>query len=150
MHSWTLLPGGGLRQNKLEVRFGKSRDELRKALVPLLGAPSSYQPNEDDYADSSLRLRFDDANFLSDIEVMGGQLQHEGIELFATNFATLEAALTKRYGHEPKWNHMLDRAECPELGLSFASRFNLGGDLGEDAIAWVMLQPIAKSNEKKP
>ena len=147
MHTWTLLPGQGIRMDSLEVRFGKKREEIRKALVPILGAFTSHRADEDDYANGSLRLRFGSDELLVDIEMMDGHLEHNGLELMATDFSTLEAALTKRYGHQPKWNYMLDRAECPELGLSFASRFNMGGDLGDERIAWLMLQPATTKDK---
>jgi len=145
MDTWIFRPGQGIQSDQLEINFGSSRSGLREKLTPLLGPHASHQPDDDDYVDSTLRLRFDSAGSLSSIEMMGGKLQLDGIELVATEFTTLNEALSKRRGQEPDWNYMHDRAECPDLGLGFASNFHCGGDEEDDGIAWVLLEPVIKA-----
>lgn len=149
--TWVLLPGKGIAQGNVKILLGQKRADLRLRLVPLLGAQKSNFPAEDDYADGSLRLVFNASGLLNRLEVMGGQLQHNGLELFATRFGKLEAALKKQYDHAPTWNNMLDHAEFPELGITYASQEHVGGDVGHDAMAWVAIEAkVKKPKAKKP
>ena len=75
----TLLPGRGVAfDDGLEILFGMDRLGLRSALAPKIGVPDSYHAGEDDYRDSTLRLRFDKDDRLAEIEVMGGQFSCDG------------------------------------------------------------------------
>jgi hypothetical protein len=147
--SWVLLPGKGISQGSVKILLGQKRTDLRLRLVPLFGVQKSNFPSEDDYADGTLRLTFNSSGLLNRIEILGGQLQHNGLEFFATRFSKLQAALKKRYGYAPTWNNMLDQAELPELGITYASQEHVGGDVGYDAMAWVGIEAIA-TNVKKP
>lgn len=133
----TWVANKGFTDGEIEVFYGASRTVLRQILTAHYGEPKSFRSDEDDYADSQIRLRFDSAETLQDIEIMGGQVQHDGLELFATTFTILDEAIAVRYKREPMWNDMMGWAECPELGLSYASAFHMGGDEDEDEIEWI-------------
>ncbi|MET0936883.1 MAG: hypothetical protein ABWX83_12885, partial [Luteibacter sp.] len=93
MEHCELVPGRGIRRGDTDIFFGMPRKKLRDALG--WQPAESMWDDEDEYsADGNdwLLLRFLDEK-LVDIQVVGGQLAHEGIELRATDMPKLRAAL---------------------------------------------------------
>jgi hypothetical protein len=95
MEHCELVPGRGIRRDSTDIFFGMPRKKLRDALGWKAGGENMWD-DEDEYSSPEgndwLRLRFLDDK-LCDIEVMGGHLIHEGIELVATDLPALRAAL---------------------------------------------------------
>jgi hypothetical protein len=114
------------------------RKKLREALGWKAGGENMWD-DEDEYTNAVgaewLRLRFLDDK-LCDIELMSGQLTHEGIELLATDMTTLRAEL-KKSGmalEETEW--LSEGHDCVDLQIVVASRDDVG-EVGEE-IEWVI------------
>jgi hypothetical protein len=114
------------------------RKKLRDALGWKAGGENMWD-DEDEYStaegDDWLRLRFLDDK-LCDIEVMGGQLVHEGIELVATDLPALRMALKKAGMALEKTQWLSEGHDCVDLQIVVASRED-AGDVG-DEIEWVI------------
>lgn len=138
MESCELIPGNGIRCGDTEIFFGTPRKKLRDALGWKPGAENMWD-DEDEYVtaagDEWLRLRFLDDK-LCDVEVLGGHLVHEGIELLATDIAALGAALKKAgMALEPtQW--LAEGQDCVDLQIVVASNEDVG-EVGEE-VAWVI------------
>jgi hypothetical protein len=138
MEHCELVPGRGIRRDTTDIFFGMPRNKLRDALgwQPSL---ESMWDDEDEYttADGAdwLRLRFLDEK-LCDIEVMGGNLVHEGIELIATDLPALRAALKKAGMALEKTQWLSEGHDCVDLQIVVASREDTG--YGGDEIEWVI------------
>lgn len=138
MEHCELVPGRGIRRGHTDIFFGMPRKKLRDELGWKAGGESMWD-DEDEYTDGKgtdwLRLRFLDDK-LCDIEVMGGHLTHEGIELIATSMPALRAAL-KKAGmalEETEW--LSEGHDCVDLQIVVASRDDVG-EAGEE-IEWVI------------
>ncbi|HEY4293177.1 hypothetical protein [Luteibacter sp.] len=140
MEQCELVPGRGIRRDATEIFFGMPRTKLRQALdyqEPRGG--DSIWDDEDEYADRNgaewLRLRFLDDK-LCDIEVLGGHLVHEGVELLATDLESLRLALKRGGMALEKTEWLSEGHDCVDLQIVVASRDD-AGDAG-DEIAWVI------------
>ena len=138
MEHCELIPGRGIRRGDTDIFFGMPRKKLREALGWKSGGENMWD-DEDEYtaADGSdwLRLRFLDDK-LCDIEVMGGNLAHEGIELVATTLPALRTALKKTGMALEKTEWLSEGNDCVDLQIVVASKDDVG-DLG-DEIEWVI------------
>ncbi|TCV92349.1 hypothetical protein EC912_10755 [Luteibacter rhizovicinus] len=138
MDNWELVPGRGIRRGDTTIFFGTQRKALHESLG---GKPEgdSLWDDEDEYSlpngDEWLRLRFMDGK-LCDIEVLGGSLHHEGVELIDTTWPELEAALknTGRQFEATQW--LSEGHDCIDLQIVVASRQDIGED--GDGIAWLI------------
>lgn len=137
MEHCELIPGRGIRRGDIDIFFGMPRKKLRDALGWKAGSENMWD-DEDEYTDTNgadwLRLRFLDDK-LCDIEVIGGQLTHEGIELFATTLPDLRAALKKSGMALEKTEWLNEGHDCVDLQIVVASGDDVG-DVG-DKIEWV-------------
>lgn len=138
MEHCELVPGRGIRRGDTDIFFGMPRKKLRDALGWKAGGENMWD-DEDEYTDTTgadwLRLRFLDEK-LCDIEVMGGQLTHEGVELLATDMPALRAALKKSGMALEKTEWLSEGHDCLDLQIVVASREDVG-DVGEE-IEWVI------------
>lgn len=138
MEHCELVPGRGIRRGDTDIFFGMPRKKLRDTLGWKAGGENMWD-DEDEYADAAgdewLRLRFLDDK-LCDIEVLGGQLTHEGTELLATTLPALHAALKKSGMALEKTEWLSEGHDCLDLQIVVASREDTG-DVGEE-IAWVI------------
>lgn len=138
MEHCELIPGRGIRRGDTDIFFGMPRKKLRDALGWKSSGDNMWD-DEDEYpteaGDDWLRLRFLDEK-LCDIEVMGGHLVHEGIELVATNISTLRAALKKTGMALEKTEWLSEGQDCVDLQIVVASKDDVG-DVG-DEIEWVI------------
>jgi hypothetical protein len=138
MEHCELVPGRGIRRDTTDIFFGMPRKKLRDALGWKAGGENMWD-DEDEYStaegDDWLRLRFLDDK-LCDIEVMGGQLVHEGIELVATDLPALRMALKKAGMALEKTQWLSEGHDCVDLQIVVASRED-AGDVG-DEIEWVI------------
>ena len=138
MEHCELIPGRGIRRGDTDIFFGMRRKALRDALG-YKSAGDSMWDDEDEYADSHgddwLLLRFLDDK-LCDIEVRGGHLVHEGIELKNTDVNLLNAALKKTGMELEKTQWLSEGRDCVDLQVVVASRED-AGDVG-DEIEWVI------------
>lgn len=141
MEQCELVPGRGIRRNRdnTDIFFGMPRMKLREALGYEKPTGDTMWDDEDEYSngdgDEWLRLRFLDEK-LCDIEVLGGHLAHEGIELLATDMPTLRAALKQGGMALEKTEWLSEGHDCIDLQIVVASRED-AGDVGEE-IAWVI------------
>lgn len=140
MEQCELVPGRGIRCGKTEIFFGMPRARLRQELnhkAPNAG--ESMWDDEDEYTGGDgaewLRLRFLDDK-LCDIEVLGGKLAHEGIELLDTDMPALRNALKASGMALEKTEWLTEGHDCIDLQIVVASREDTG-DAGEE-IAWVI------------
>lgn len=137
MESCELVPGRGIRRGDTDIFFGTPRKKLREALGWKPAGDNMWE-DEDEYPANGndwLRLRFlDDA--LCDIEVLGGHLVHDGIELMATDIATLRAALKKQGMALEKTEWLAEGHDCVDLQIVVASKEDVG-DVGDD-MEWVI------------
>jgi hypothetical protein len=138
MEHCELIPGRGIRRGDTDIFFGMPRKKLRDALGWKSGGDNMWD-DEDEYTDTDggdwIRLRFLDDK-LCDIEVIGGRLTHEGIELRATDMPKLRAA-RKQVGlalEKTEW--LSEGHDCIDLQVVVASRDDVG-DIG-DEIEWVI------------
>jgi hypothetical protein len=138
MEHCELVPGRGIRRDTTDIFFGMPRKKLRDALGWKAGGENMWD-DEDEYntaaGDDWIRLRFLDDK-LCDIEVMGGNLVHEGIELVATSLPELRAALKKAGMALEKTQWLSEGHDCVDLQIVVASKEDTG-DVGEE-IEWVI------------
>lgn len=138
MEHCELVPGRGIRRDTTDIFFGMPRKKLRDALGWKAGGENMWD-DEDEYSTPDgnewLRLRFLDDK-LCDIEVMGGNLVHEGIELVATTLPALRVALKKSGMALEKTQWLSEGHDCVDLQIVVASRED-AGDVG-DEIEWVI------------
>lgn len=138
MEHCELVPGRGIRRDTTDIFFGMPRKKLRDALGWKAGGENMWD-DEDEYStpegDDWLRLRFLDDK-LCDIEVMGGNLVHEGIELVATTLPALRIALKKAGMALEKTQWLSEGHDCVDLQIVVASKED-AGDVGEE-IEWVI------------
>jgi hypothetical protein len=138
MEHCELVPGRGIRRDTTDIFFGMPRKKLRDALGWKAGGENMWD-DEDEYStpdgDDWLRLRFLDDK-LCDIEVMGGNLVHEGIELVATTLPALRVALKKAGMALEKTQWLSEGHDCVDLQIVVASKED-AGDVGEE-IEWVI------------
>jgi hypothetical protein len=149
MEQCELVPGRGIRRADTEtdtstdIFFGTPRAKLREALRYTKPPADSMWDDEDEYeykVDEErtaewLRLRFLDDK-LCDIEVLGGSLVHEGIELLATDIDALRIALKRGGMALEKTEWLSEGHDCVDLQIVVASRDD-AGDAGNE-IAWVI------------
>lgn len=138
MEHCELIPGRGIRCGNIDIFFGMKRKDLKKALGEPKPQPDTMWDDEDEYAahgEDWLRLRFLDKT-LCDIEVIGGSLTHEGIELKNTHMPRLRADLSQAGMKLEKTEWLSEGLDCVDLQIVVAS----GDDIGEagDAIEWVI------------
>ncbi len=138
MDSCELVPGKGIRCGDAEIYFGMARKALREMLGWKPTAETLWD-DEDEYMQADgedwLRLRFLDGK-LCDIEVLGGGLQHEGLELKSTSWSALEPAL-ETLGHSLRKTQWLGEGkDCVALHVNIATHDDVGGD--GDGIEWVI------------
>jgi len=138
MEHYELVPGRGIRRDDTDIFFDMPRKKLRDALGWKASGEDMWD-DEDEYStpdgDDWLRLRFLDDK-LCDIEVLGGSLVYEGIELVATTLAALRITL-KKAGMELEKSEWLTMGhDCVDLQIVVAS----GDDTDDfgDEIAWVI------------
>jgi hypothetical protein len=138
MEHCELIPGRGIRRGDTDIFFGMPRKKLRDALGWKSGGDNMWD-DEDEYTDTDggdwIRLRFLDDK-LCDIEVIGGRLTHEGIELRATDMPKLRAALKQVGLALEKTEWLSEGHDCIDLQVVVASRDDVG-DIG-DEIEWVI------------
>jgi hypothetical protein len=138
MEHCELVPGRGIRRDTTDIFFGMPRKKLRDALGWKAGGENMWD-DEDEYSapdgNDWLRLRFLDDK-LCDIEVMGGNLVHEGIELVATTLPALRVALKNSGMALEKTQWLSEGHDCVDLQIVVASRED-AGDVG-DEIEWVI------------
>ena len=138
MEHCELVPGRGIRRDTTDIFFGMPRKKLRDALGWKAGGENMWD-DEDEYStpdgDDWIRLRFLDDK-LCDIEVMGGSLIHEGIELVATTLPALRVALKKAGMALEKTQWLSEGHDCVDLQIVVASKED-AGDVGEE-IEWVI------------
>ncbi|HVI56899.1 MAG TPA: hypothetical protein VM621_17805 [Luteibacter sp.] len=138
MEHCELVPGRGIRRDTTDIFFGMPRKKLRDTLGWKAGGENMWD-DEDEYSTADgndwLRLRFLDDK-LCDIEVLGGHLVHEGIELVATDLPTLKAALKKAGMALEKTQWLSEGHDCVDLQIVVASKED-AGDVG-DEIEWVI------------
>lgn len=138
MEHCELIPGRGIRRGDTDIFFGMTRKKLRDALGWKSGGDNIWD-DEDEYSDTEgndwVRLRFLDDK-LCDIEVMGGKLTHEGIELLPTSMPALRAALKKGGMALEKTEWLSEGHDCVDLQIVVASKDDVG-DAGEE-IEWVI------------
>ncbi|WP_036116491.1 MULTISPECIES: hypothetical protein [Luteibacter] len=138
MEHCELIPGRGIRRGDTDIFFGMTRKKLRDALGWKSGGDNIWD-DEDEYSDAEgndwVRLRFLDDK-LCDIEVMGGQLTHEGIDLLPTSMPALRAALKKGGMALEKTEWLSEGHDCVDLQIVVASKDDIG-DAG-DEIEWVI------------
>lgn len=138
MEHCELVPGRGIRRDTTDIFFGMPRKKLRDALGWKAGGENMWD-DEDEYStsvgDDWLRLRFLDEK-LCDIEVMGGSLVHEGVELVATTLPALRVALKKSGMALEKTQWLSEGHDCVDLQIVVASKED-AGDVGEE-IEWVI------------
>ena len=138
MEHCELVPGRSIRRDVTDIFFGMPRKRLRDALGWKAGREHMWD-DEDEYTDAAgaewLRLRFLDDK-LCDIELMAGNLTHEGIELLATDMTSLRAALKKSGMALEKTEWLSEGHDCVDLQIVVASRDDVG-DVGEE-IEWVI------------
>lgn len=138
---WSLIPKEGIVSKEHSIRFGDSRDELRKALEATYSCetPKNFQ-NEDDFKNESvyIRVRYDADNRVEDIEFLGGPLEYRDINLHeGTTFSEIEDSF-RSIGLsfcDTEW--FGEGKDCAELEISIATREQVGGD-GDD-IEWVIM-----------
>jgi hypothetical protein len=138
MEHYELVPGRGIRRDDTDIFFGMPRKKLRDSLGWKAGGENMWD-DEDEYSTPDgndwLRLRFLDDK-LCDIEVLGGNLVHEGIELVATTLTALRVALKKAGMALEKTQWLSEGHDCVDLQIVVASRED-AGDVG-DEIEWVI------------
>lgn len=142
-----LVPGRGIRHGDIDIFFGSKRTELRKALGdPKPQTADISWDDEDEYeVDTAewLRLRYLDGK-LCDIEVLGGELVHDGIELKNTDIRTLKDKLHNCgivIDDESQW--LTDGRDCIDLQIVVATLNDVGeagepGDEMGNGIAWII------------
>lgn len=141
-----LVPGKGIRHGDTKIFFGARRKEMRKALGE--HKPPEGEINwedEDEYevdGNEWLRLRYLDDK-LCDIEVLGGSLVFDGIELKATDIRTVKDKLNNlglAISDESDW--LSEGRDCVDLQIVIATLTDIGepggpGDEMGDGIAWI-------------
>lgn len=142
MEHCELIPGRGIRRGDTDIFFGMRREPLRKALAYEAGADGMWD-DEDEYADGEgndwLLLRFLDDK-LCDIEIRGGLLTHEGIELKNTLMPRLRTDLDGKGMALEKTEWLSEGHDCVDLQIVVASEKDIeefSDDIG-DKIAWVI------------
>ena len=142
--NWLLTPFQGIECDGTKVSFGQARSAVRAALAATFQAPHANEayPDEDDFRtpdDSTfIRIRYDDADAVWDIEFLAGTLRYQGTDLH--DHTTLEKvrqyfsskAVTLR---PTEW--LGDGWDCVPMGINIASHDDIGGD--GDEIEWVIL-----------
>lgn len=142
MEHCELIPGRGIRRGDTDIFFGMRRKSLRDALGHTPGADGMWE-DEDEYADGAgddwLLLRFLDDK-LCDIEVRGGSLSHEGVELKDTVMPRLRADLDRKGMALEDTEWLSEGHDCVDLQVVVASEKDIedfSDDIG-DRIAWVI------------
>lgn len=142
MEHCELIPGRGIRRGDTDIFFGMRRKALRDALGYKPGGDNMWD-DEDEYADGGghdwLLLRFLDDK-LCDIEVRGGNLSHEGIELKQTSMPQLRRDLKTKGMALEKTEWLSEGHDCVDLQVVVASERDIeefSDDTG-DKIAWVI------------
>jgi hypothetical protein len=139
MEHCELIPGKGIRHAGTDIFFDTQRSVLRDVLGYKASGDSMWE-DEDDYSrdgEEWLRLRFLDGK-LRDIEVLGGTLAYDGMELKNTDIRTLRDVLHNVglvVEDETEW--LKDGRDCIDLQIVVAT----GDDVGEpggDRIEWVI------------
>ncbi|QWT19874.1 hypothetical protein KPL74_19270 [Bacillus sp. NP157] len=137
MEKLELIPGRGVRRDDIDIFFGMPRDAVRKAL----GKPNETMwDDEDEYevgGDDWLRLRYLDGK-LCDIEVLGGSLMYETIELKDAHIRDVKFALHNIgivIDDETEW--LSEGRDCIDLQCVFATCDDIG-EAGGDRVAWVI------------
>lgn len=137
---WTLLPRQGIERNGVRLVFGMERASVR-ALGKVLGAPISRRADEDDFSGAdgtAIRVRYL-AGKVRDIEFTGGALVLGDVALHrGARWATLSRQLAARGHAATKTDWRRDGYDIASLGINIATREQVGGDLGDDTIEWVV------------
>jgi hypothetical protein len=138
---WSLLPKKGISSNKFTISFDDDRDDIRKDLgVEFSIEPNESFPNEDDFKNenSFIRVRYDEADKVQDIEFLGGSITYADVPMHGgTDFESIENSLSN-LGHEFRYTKWLgDGNDCVDLSINIATREDAGGDGNE--IEWVIL-----------
>ncbi|MGA7439169.1 MAG: hypothetical protein WBW32_13695 [Luteibacter sp.] len=134
MEHCELVPGRGIRRGTDNIFFGTPRATLRKLLGKPKPPTNSMWDDEDEYdayGKEWLRLRYLDEK-LCDIEVLGGKLVHEGLELKDTDFRTLRDGLHNSgiaIHDETEW--LSEGRDCIDLQIVIATRDDVD-DLDDD------------------
>jgi hypothetical protein len=142
MHHYELIPGKGIRFGEIEIFFNKQRTELRAELGFDKKENEGIFDDEDEYGidgEDGILLRFL-GNKLCDIEVHGGRLVYDDIELKHTDIRKLQDALHNSgiaLSEESEW--LTEGRDCIDLQIVVAT----AGDADQveddnyDRIAWV-------------
>lgn len=144
MEHCELIPGRGIRRGDTDIFFGMRRKALRDALRYQQVGDGMWD-DEDEYPDGEggdwLLLRFLDDK-LCDIEVRGGSLVSEGIELKDTDIPRLTTALEKAGMKLEKTEWLSEGRDCVDLQIVVASNKDIeqfdDDQSNDDRIAWVI------------
>jgi len=145
MEQCELIPGRGIRRGDTDIFFGMRRKALRDALGYKQAGDGMWD-DEDEYADGDghewLLLRFLDDK-LCDIEVRGGELSHDGIELKHTDMPRLHDDLERKGMALEKTEWLSEGHDCVDLQIVVASNrdieeFDDNDRSNDDKIAWVI------------
>jgi hypothetical protein len=82
-------------------------------------------------------LRYDATDTLEEIMCIQGSLRLGALELHDTTWAELGPALQSLGYTITDPEYYVDGRDCPELGINIATREDVGGDEGDDAIEWI-------------
>jgi hypothetical protein len=142
--NWVLHPFRGIESDGVAISFGQARAVVRDSLASIFESPCRIEayPDEDDFKtldDSTfIRVRYDDADAVWDIEFLAGTLRYEATDLH--DHTTLEKVRqyfsSKQISLRPtKW--LGDGWDCVPLAFNIASHEDVGGD--GNGIEWVIL-----------
>ncbi|MEX1829607.1 hypothetical protein [Luteibacter sp. CQ10] len=145
MEHCELIPGRGIRRGDTDIFFGMRRTALRDALGYTPTGDGMWD-DEDEYTDGDgrdwLLLRFLDDK-LCDIEVRGGELSHDGIELKHTDMPRLHDDLERKGMALEATEWLSEGHDCVDLQIVVASNrdieeFDDSDRSNDDKIAWVI------------
>lgn len=138
MQQCELVPGRGIRLGNTDIFFGARRAALRQVLGYSAPQGDAMWDDEDEYTDASgadwLRLRFMDDK-LCDIEVLGGSLVHQQVELKNTDIRTLTEQLHGLGMELEPTEWLAEGRDCIDLQIVVATRDDIG-EVG-DEVEWV-------------
>lgn len=140
---WLLTPREGISRGDLVLRFGEAREVLRARLArELCALPPGAFPDEEDFESvgggEHLRLRYADGQ-LQMIEVLEGALRYLDVDLHrGATRSGLEAQLAARGFTFIDASWLGEGRECEALGISIATKADVGGD-SEEAIEYVVI-----------
>ena len=143
---WTLIPHKGIENESLKIHLGMGRSSVKDLLAGEFRSPRSNVENEEDFqhpTDGTLiRLRYANS-MVQDIEVLGGQLDYEGVAVFGGDavWPDIEHFL-KAQGvtiREAQW--LGEGYDCLELSLNIATHEQAGRD-DDEGIEWVILSTL--------